>query len=132
MSDMPKPYSNDLRARVMRFYEEHSDYTQAELAAEFEVSLSTLEKWLQRWRASGSCAALPPGGGRTASLAKHQRTLHKLVAAQPDATLGELQSRLAQRRRVVVSQATVCRALQRLQLRRKKSPKSPASNGVLT
>jgi transposase len=117
---MPKPLSNDLRARVIRFYENHGDYTQAEIAAEFEVSLSTVEKLLRRWRTTGSSGALPPGGGQVAILRKHDRALQKMVAQQPDATLAELQGKLVRQRRVSVAPVTVWRALERLQLRRKK------------
>lgn len=117
---MPKPISNDLRERIIKFYENHADYTQPELAAEFAVSLSFVEKLLGRWRTTGSWAALPHGGGRVATLTHHAPTLQKLVRAQPDATLAELQQRLARRTKSPVSAATVCRALQRLQLRRKK------------
>jgi transposase len=124
---MPKPYSNDLRTRVLQFYENHADYTQPELAEEFGVSLSTLEKWLQRWRATGSSAALPPAGGRSASLQNHETALHKLVAQQPDATLEELQQKLLRRRRVSVHPATISRALARLGLGRKKKPPSPVN-----
>lgn len=118
---MPKPYSNDLRIRVIQFYENHADYTQPELAEEFGVSLSTVEKWLQRWRATGSSEALPPAGGRTALLQKHETALHKLVTQQPDATLDELQQKLLRRRRVNVHPATISRALARLRLGRKKN-----------
>ena len=117
---MSKPLSNDLRARVIRFYENHDDYTQAEIAAEFEVSLSTLEKLLRRWRTTGSSDALPPGGGQVAILRKHDSALQKMVAQQPDATLAELQGKLVRQRRVSVAPVTIWRALERLQLRRKK------------
>jgi len=129
---MPKPLSNDLRARIIRFYENHDDYTQPEIADEFGVSVSTVEKLLQRWRATGSSDALPPGGGQTATLRKHEAALQKIVAKQPDATLSELKTKLARQRRVSTSQTTIWRALERLQLRRKKSPNSPASNSAPT
>ena len=120
--------SDDLRARIIRFYQNHDDYTQQDIADEFGVSLSFVEKLLRRWRTTGSSAALPHGGGRCSPLTQHDATLQKLVAAQPDATLGELQTRLAAQKKLVVSQATICRALQRLRLVRKKSPTSRASS----
>jgi putative transposase len=129
---MPKPLSNDLRARIIRFYENHDDYTQPEIADEFGVSVSTVEKLLQRWRTTGSSDAWPPGGGQTATLRKHEAALQKIVAKQPDATLAELKTALARQRRVSTSQTTIWRALERLQLRRKKSPNSPASNSTPT
>jgi transposase len=127
---MAKAYSNDLRERIMRFYENHADYTQQELADEFAVSQSFIEKLLRRWRTTGSSAVLPAGGGQVSPLRQHDATLEQLVAAQPDATLAELQARLATKTKLQVSVPTVCRALQRLRLRRKKSPGSPANSSV--
>ncbi len=127
---MRKPLSNDLRTRIIRFYEKHNDYTQPEIAEEFGVSVSTVEKLLQRWRTTGSCDALPPGGGQVATLRKHETALQKMVTQQPDATLEELQRKLARQRRVATSKTTIWRALERLQLRRKKNPNSPASNSA--
>jgi transposase len=125
---MALPISNDLRERIIRFYENHDDYTQSEIADEFGVSRSFVEKLLRRWRTSQSSAALPPGGGNLSPLRQQEATLRQLVAAQPDATLAELKEQLATKKRLTVSQAAICRALQRLRLGRKKSPKSRASS----
>lgn len=119
--------SDDLRARILLFYENNADYSQRELAVEFNVCKSFIEKLLQRWRATGSGAALPHAGGRVRILKDHAATLQQLVAAQPDLTLEELQTRLRAETQLVASPATLTRALQRLQLGRKKSPSSPAN-----
>lgn len=125
---MALPFSDDLRQRIIRFYENHDDNTQPEIADEFGVSHSFVEKLLRRWRATGSSAALPHAGGRTRTLQPYDVTLQQLVAAQPDATLAELQSRIAKKTKLHVSVPTVCRTLQRLRLVRKKSRSNPASN----
>ncbi len=125
---MALPFSDDLRQRIIRFYENHDDNTQPEIADEFGVSHSFVEKLLRRWRATGSSAALPHAGGRTRTLQPADVTLQQLVAAQPDATLAELQSRIAKKTKLQVSVPTVCRTLQRLRLVRKKSRSNPASN----
>ena len=125
---MALPISDDLRERIIRFYENHDDYTQQELADEFSVSKSFIEKLLRRWRTTGSSAALPHAGGRTRTLQHHVVTVQQLIAAQPDATLAELQTRIARKTKLQVSAPTVCRTLQRLRLRRKKSRSNPASN----
>ena len=122
------PYSNDLRQKIIRFFENHPDYTQQEIAEEFGVSRSFLETLLQRWRATGSAAALPRGGGHKSRLREHDQTLRELVAAQPDATLSELRERLASATHLLVSPAALCRALQRLHLPRKKRLSSRTSN----
>ena len=124
---MALPISDDLRERIIRFYENHDDDTQQNIADEFGVSQSFMEKLLRRWRVTGSSAAWPHAGGRTRTLHHHDVTLQQLVAAQPDATLAELQSRLAEKTKLQVSVPTVCRTLQRLRLRRKKSRSNPAS-----
>ena len=120
---MALPLSNDLRAQIIRFFENHDDYTQQEIADEFGISRSCVEKLLQRWRATGSSAALPHAGGRVSPLQAHDARLKELVAAQPDRTLAELQEQLRQERQLAVHESTVCRALQRLRLPRKKSLK---------
>src|SRR5437764_10436318 len=117
---MALPLSYDLRERIIRFYENHDDYTQQELADEFSVSKSFIEKLLRRWRTTGSSAALPHAGGRTRTLQNHDATVQQLIAAQPDASLAELQTRIAKKTRLQVSPPTVCRTLQRLRLRRGK------------
>jgi len=127
---MALPISDDLRERIIRFYENHDDYTQQELADEFAVSKSFIEKLLRRWLTTGSSAALPHAGGRVRTLQDHDQTLQQLVAQQPDATLAELQARLAKKTKLQVSPPTLCRALQRLRLRRKKSPSCPASSSA--
>lgn len=129
---MALPYSDDLRERIIRFYENHDDYTQQELADEFAVSKSFIEKLLRRWRTTASTAALPHGGGRTLLLKDHDALMQQLIAAQPDATLAELQSRIAIKTKLQVSQPTLCRALQRLRLVRKKSPSRQSSSNEQT
>lgn len=117
---MALPISNDLRERIIRFYENHDDYTQAEIADEFGVSLSFVEKLLHRWRTRQSSAALPPGGGNVSPLRRQEATLQQIIAARPDATLAELKEQLATKKKLTVSEAAICRALQRLRLGRKK------------
>jgi transposase len=127
---MPLPISDDLRARIIRFYEAHDDYTQEDIAAEFGVSLSFLEKLLRRWRTTSNSAALPRAGGRTRKLKGQHATLQTAVAAQPDISLAELQEQVAAQDNLQVSQATFCRELQRLRLRRKKRRAAPANNSA--
>jgi transposase len=125
---MALPISDDLRARIIRFYENHDDYTQRELADEFGVCKSFIEKLLQRWRATGSWAALPHGGGKQRTLKAHAATLKQLVNAQPDVTLEELSARVTEQTALTVSPATLTRELQRLRLRRKKVQTSARTN----
>jgi transposase len=115
-----RPYSQDLREKIVRALEEPEE-TQEEVADRFSVSLSFVAKLWRRWRETGSCAALPHAGGRARSLKGHEAWLRREVAAQPDVTLSELRERVAEAGAPVVSLATICAELQRLDLPRKKS-----------
>lgn len=120
VQDAPmKPYSQDLREKIVRALE--ADDTQEEVADRFAVSLSFVEKLWRRWRASGSCAALPHAGGRQRSLREHEAAIRKEVSEQPDVTLSELCDRLAAAGAPAVCRATMCTELRRLDLPRKKS-----------
>ncbi len=60
---MSKPYSMDLRERVVGAVEE-AGLSRRQAAARFGVSVSTAINWLQRYRATGSVAAGQIGGHR--------------------------------------------------------------------
>ena len=112
-----KPYSMDLRQRVVEAYE-NRDGTQSELAEVFGVSVSWVEKLLYRWRQTGLISPKPHGGGRQAKIAgKKLERLKALVEENPDATLEELRRKI----RVKGSVMSVFRALERLGITRKKS-----------
>ena len=123
--------SDDFREKIVRFYENHPDYTQQEIAEEFGMSRSFIEKLLQRWRATNSSAALPHSGGQQRALKNHEQMVRDLVAAQPDITLDELREQLESATQVLVSPATMCRELQRLKLVRKKSLVNPKNSNAL-
>jgi transposase len=111
-------YSDDLRRKLIEAWESNRD-TQQELADQFGVSLGWVEKVLRRWHDTGHSEALEFRPGPRPLLSPTR--LEKLVLQHPDASLAELGGRLP------VSGATVCRALQRMDLPRKKSRYTPAS-----
>lgn len=116
-----KAYSLDLRQRIVEAADQ-SEQTQAQVAATFGVDLTFVKKLLRQRREHGTIAPLPHGGGRTAALDSAALAgLRAQVQEQPDASLAELQEHLKENQGVLVSQATVTRALQKLQLRRKKN-----------
>ncbi len=121
-----RPYSQDLRERLIRALEEQEE-TQDEVASRFAVSGSFVAKLWRRWRETGRCAALPHAGGRQRSLYKHEAVLRQAVSQQPDVTLAELRERVVAAGAPAVSLATLCVELQRLALRRKKSRSTQAS-----
>ena len=115
-----KPYSLDLRQRVVEAYE-NKEGSLRRIASRFKVSLNTVRVWVQRLRQAGSVAPQPHGGGRTPRMdAQGREMVRHWVAEQSDATLKELCERYEQRQGVRVSQATMCRTLQKLALSRKR------------
>ena len=114
-----KAYSQDLRERVLAVVQE-GELSQAQIAGKFRIGLSTLEKWVRREHETGSCAAWPHGGGPMRALASCERLLRAEVKRQPDATLDELCTCVAQVAGVQASPSMMCRELKRLKLPRKK------------
>jgi transposase len=91
---MVRPYSSDLRARVVAAVSRGR--TCREVAALFGVSVASVVKWSQRWRATGSVAAKPMGGRKLVLLSEREWLLARLAAC-PDVTLRGLQAELAGR-----------------------------------
>ena len=102
---MPKPYSWDLRERVIRAVE--AGASRHEAAAAYDVSPSSAIRWVASWRRTGRIAAKPMGGKRS-PLETHKRWLLALVAVEPDLTLQEIRGKL-RRRGIVVSASSVWR-----------------------
>lgn len=108
---------------------QEGEHSQAEIAEQFKIGLSTLETWVRRQRDTGNCAALPHGGGRTRTLQDCGSLLRAQIKHQPDLTLAELCTRVAEVQGVPASPSMMCRELQRLKLPRKKRP-STIVNGT--
>ena len=90
---MARPYSVDLRERVVRCVE--GGASRRATAAKFEVSISFVVKLMQRWRQRGTVQADRVGGWKRSRLAAHVERVHALLAAAPDLTIAELRQRLA-------------------------------------
>lgn len=114
-----KAYSQDLRERVVAAVEA-GQYSQLEIATIFEVSDSTIDKWMKRWRDTRSVAALPFAGGRQRVLKTCEALLRAEVKQQPDVTLAELCEHVAAQTEVTASRSMMSRELQLLALPRKK------------
>lgn len=96
---MGRAYSLDLRERVVgRVMAGDSCRT---VAKRFGVSVASVVKWSQRFRATGSAAARPMGGRRPYALAGERDWLVARIAARPDVTLRGLVAELADRGIVV-------------------------------
>lgn len=115
-----KAYSQDLRERVVGAVEA-GQHSRPEIAETFEVSESTIDKWVKRWRDTGSVAALPFAGGRQRTLQGCTTIIRAEVKRQPDVTLDELCERIEAQTGVSASRSMMARELQVLALPRKKS-----------
>jgi transposase len=106
-----KQYSRDLRERSLRQVD--AGRPVGEVARLFGVHRTTLLRWRQR-RELGESAPRPRPG-RTPAIGPDQRpTLLAQVSAHPDATLAEHCAAWATATGTTVSEATMCRALQRM------------------
>ena len=114
---MGKPYSNDLRERVVGSVE--AGYTREEVAELYNLALSTVGRFVRRKRETGSVSPDKFGGHKTFALAPHADLVRALVAEQPDSTLAELEVRLA-KKNVMVSKSAISRFLHHLKLTFKK------------
>ena len=116
---MAKGYSLDLRRRVWSAWQA-GEGSQRALAQRFAVSLSFVRDLSRRFRATGSVAAKPHGGGQPLKAdAKTIRRLEALVARHNDLTYDEYHRRLCAKG-AALSRASVGRLLIRLDLTRKK------------
>ena len=92
---MSKPYSEDLRERVVAAVEGGLSRRQA--AGVFDVGVSTVIRWVQRFRATGSFAAKPMGGDHRSLLTGVRDWILERIEAEPDLTIEELQNELRER-----------------------------------
>jgi putative transposase len=116
---MPKPYSDDLRARVVEEIEQGA--TLEEAAERYGVSLSSVVRFLRLDRETGSVSSAKFGGYKRHRLAAHEELVRRLVAEQPDITLAELQAKLA-KEKVRIAQSSIFRFLRHVKLTFKKKP----------
>jgi transposase len=92
---MPKPYSVDLRARVIEDIE--TGASRREAAEHYGISPSVVVIRARRFEETGSVAA-KPSGGSTSPLERHAEFLLGLVADEPDLTLDEIVAVMGKRK----------------------------------
>ena len=116
---MTRPYSNDLRERVVAAVE--GGESCRNVSARFGVAVSTVVKWSQRYRRTGSVAPGKVGGHRRVILEPHREFIVERLRQVPHLTLHGLKDELAARG-IVVSHNTVWSFLRHEGLRFKKKP----------
>lgn len=92
---MARPLSNDLRARVVARHA--SGESIRSVGALFGVAPSTVSKWRQRLRETGSVEPGKFGGHRRPLLEPHRAWIHERYAEKPELTLEGLRAELAVR-----------------------------------
>jgi|SRR6266852_1420377 len=107
---MAKPYSEDLRERVVAAVEGGLSRRQA--AALFDLGISTVVHWVRRFHETGSVAAKPMGGDRRSLLTGARAWILERFEAEPDLTIEELRDELKERG-VIVGYGTVWRFFER-------------------
>jgi putative transposase len=114
---MPKPYSVDLRARVIE--EVQTGASRREAANEYGISPSVVIIWVQRFEETGSVAA-KPSGGSISPLEAHAEYLLSLIRDKPDMTLDEIIAAM-RKRRIAGSRSAVWRFFARRNISFKKN-----------
>ena len=128
---MPVAYSTDLRTRVIDAWSA-KEGTQAQLAKRFKVSLSFVKRVLHRYRTSAQKEAKPRGATLAPTINGEALILvQRLIENKRDITLEELCEQLEKRTQLKVSKPTMCRAVQRLKMPRKKKHCMPLSKILL-
>jgi transposase len=117
---MPAPLSLDLRKRIV---EARDLFTYEQLAEVFDVGRATVSRLLRRQRETGGVEPDQLGGVRGPLLIEEEDLpiLKSIVDDNPDKTLEELVDIYQERTGVRVSTSTMGRALQRVNMTRKKT-----------
>jgi transposase len=118
---MVRPYSLDLRERVVAAAQ--AGQSCRAVAKTFGVSVSSVVKWRQRARTTGSAAARPMGSKRPVLLAGQRAFILDRIALEPHISIRALQAELAERG-TIASYGAVWTFLHRQDLSHKKKPAS--------
>ncbi len=120
-----KAYSLDLRQKIVDIYAE-GNISQRQLAKQFRVALSFIEKLLKQHRETGNIAPKVRTEQTPTKLnAEQLKVLEQIVEANNDATLDELRYQLEQKTGVLIGRSTVDRMLTKLNLTVKKKTLHP-------
>lgn len=96
---MVKPYSEDLRRRVIAAVEEDG-LSRREAARRYRVGESTAVKWLSAFHGSGRMGPRPMGGDRRSVLKQERAWLAALIGREKNLTLALISERLRRERGV--------------------------------
>jgi transposase len=128
---MPKPYSQDLRDRVIDAVV-RGEMSRRAAARHYAVSESVAIKWLERVERDGSRAPVGHGGHRASKLMPHRDFLEAARTEKPDVTLQRLCDRLSAERGVKSDTSMMSRFFRKIGVTVKKRRLSRASRIAAT
>jgi transposase len=114
-----RPYSVDFREKVVKAYE-RGDISIRKLAARFDVRKAFVQRVLKQKKLTGHLQPKKQGGAMKSELEEYAMQLAQMVENYPDLTLGEYCEYWGETYGLWFSTSTMCRALQKQQLTRKK------------
>ena len=115
---MAKPYSPDLRDRVIKAIE--AGHSQSAVAKLLKIGRRTVVRYVGMWRLTGQVVPKKFGGHKKHKLAEHGDKVKALVKAEPDQTLAELQAKLEEAK-IKVSASAIDRFLKASKITYKKN-----------
>ena len=127
---MGKPYSQDLRERVVAALE--SGMSTAQATARFSIEKATAGTWGRLKRSQGDVRPAKQGKPKGSVLDVHEAFILGVLRDKPDTTLEEMVDRLAAERGVRVVWTAVWKFLDRRGQTHKKRLRTPASRSVPT
>lgn len=127
---MGKPYSMDLRERVMAAIDGGMSTHQA--AARFSIGIATAGAWARLKRANGSVSPARQGKPKGSVLDAHADFIFGLIKQTPDITLDEIVEHLLAERAVMVVRTAVWKFLDRHDMTHKKRPLMRANRSAPT
>jgi transposase len=128
---MPKPYSQDLRDRVIDAVE-RGEMSRRAAARRYEISESVAIKWLERVERDGWREPVGHGGHRASKLMPHRDFLQAARTEKTDVTLQALCDRLSAERGVKADTSMMSRFFRKIGVTFKKRPLSRASRTART
>ena len=114
-----KPYSIDFREKVLKAYKQ-GDISIRKLATRFDVSKAFVQRLLKQQKIKGHVQPEKQGGSMKSVLHGYSTQLAQMVEKYPDATLSEYCEYWGETYGLWLSTSTMCRALSRTELTRKK------------
>ena len=117
--EIMRPLSQDLRQRIIAARERGQGT--GEICKWFGVSRKSVERFWKQHSLTGVCRPKKIGGYRRSRLEKHDRTLRRWIAGQPDLTLSQLRKRCLEQLNVAIGITALWHRLEQLGLSYKKN-----------